>query len=638
MTNGGEGIAAGTDYGSNISHIYDPPGTVGLTVNELSVTGGSLGANLTFSTGTTFTAVTVDGVEGVRLEGSPQTSVNDLVVNNSIGVLVFNSTGSTITDLVATNGSSGAFSESSQDVTVQGATVTDSGGVEYFQDPTAAGSASAFNVKSQGLGVEALSASGLSVSQVQADASAGVFFSSASADTATGLTATNGSVGAIVTGCQGESVSGVSVSDASMGVEVSGGQDNSVSGVSASDLSIGVLDDGGFGDHVSGVTATNSTLSSPYARLSYFGEPIAAVVTDATTQIGVSNVTTTTYPAALYDLGSNTPSVSGVNASAGAYGLLLNGTYAGTFTAIDTSRDTVGVQFAAGARNNVLSGGSFTDDSSYAVSDLSTGSPDNMIYQNNFVDNNGATSTYDAAHVQAWSAGVDYYYLCVSPAAAGCAQGIGNYWADWHTYGPNGHLAPYAITGISWDYFPIGPAETFSVTFTETGLSSGASWSVSVNGVTVSGTNASITVPVPMGTFTYSVAASGYSATPSSGSVTISGPGQSVAVSFSSTTSLATTSDLNTYFAAALALAAIALVVALIALFWRRKPKPSATPSPPTAWTPPPAGETTPPPPPGATGGAETSGGSGSSSWSEGTGTPAGQGPGGSESGGPGTG
>jgi len=82
------------------------------------------------------------------------------------------------------------------------------------------------------------------------------------------------------------------------------------------------------------------------------------------------------------------------------------------------------------------------------------------------------------------------------------------------------------------------PAPTdYAVTFTESGLASGTSWSVTFNGTAQSSTGTSIQFSVPNGTYSYSVASvSGYSVSPSSGSVTVSGSAQSVSVTFTAST------------------------------------------------------------------------------------------------------
>jgi len=79
-------------------------------------------------------------------------------------------------------------------------------------------------------------------------------------------------------------------------------------------------------------------------------------------------------------------------------------------------------------------------------------------------------------------------------------------------------------------------AAAATVTFTETGLSSGAAWTVSLtqNGATSTQTSsqASIVMPAEAGAFTYTVSAAGYTASPASGSGTLPG-GSPVDVSFS---------------------------------------------------------------------------------------------------------
>jgi len=75
----------------------------------------------------------------------------------------------------------------------------------------------------------------------------------------------------------------------------------------------------------------------------------------------------------------------------------------------------------------------------------------------------------------------------------------------------------------------------YTVTFTESGLPSGTSWSVTFNGLTQSSTGSSITFPsISPGTYNYTVTApGGYSASPSIGSVTVSTSNVTVAIAFS---------------------------------------------------------------------------------------------------------
>jgi YVTN family beta-propeller protein len=73
----------------------------------------------------------------------------------------------------------------------------------------------------------------------------------------------------------------------------------------------------------------------------------------------------------------------------------------------------------------------------------------------------------------------------------------------------------------------------FTVAISETGLSPGTSWSVTLNGSTLSGTDPTLDFAEPRGTYGFSVApVPGYSATPSSGSVSVTSYQVSVTVRF----------------------------------------------------------------------------------------------------------
>jgi hypothetical protein len=72
---------------------------------------------------------------------------------------------------------------------------------------------------------------------------------------------------------------------------------------------------------------------------------------------------------------------------------------------------------------------------------------------------------------------------------------------------------------------------TYSVTFTESGLPGGTSWSVTMNGVTDSTTGKTITFSEPNGTYAYTVGpVSGCNRSPTSGTVTVNGAAVSVTV------------------------------------------------------------------------------------------------------------
>ena len=76
----------------------------------------------------------------------------------------------------------------------------------------------------------------------------------------------------------------------------------------------------------------------------------------------------------------------------------------------------------------------------------------------------------------------------------------------------------------------------YAVTFTESGLTSGTSWSVDLNGSQQSSTSSTIVYSEPNGTYTFTVgAAPGYSFSPSSGNAVVTGGSVSRTITFTPT-------------------------------------------------------------------------------------------------------
>ncbi len=79
----------------------------------------------------------------------------------------------------------------------------------------------------------------------------------------------------------------------------------------------------------------------------------------------------------------------------------------------------------------------------------------------------------------------------------------------------------------------LAAASTYNVTFTETGLPAGSSWSVTLNGATQSTTTSGTTFTEPDGTYTYTTRALiAYPPIPSSGTVMVNGAGVTQAITF----------------------------------------------------------------------------------------------------------
>jgi hypothetical protein len=86
-------------------------------------------------------------------------------------------------------------------------------------------------------------------------------------------------------------------------------------------------------------------------------------------------------------------------------------------------------------------------------------------------------------------------------------------------------------------FTPLSTTPTYRVTFTESDLTSGTSWSVTFAGVVNSSTTTTVTFLSANGTFAYTVATvTGYTASPNSGSVTVAGAATGEAVTFTAVT------------------------------------------------------------------------------------------------------
>jgi hypothetical protein len=104
-------------------------------------------------------------------------------------------------------------------------------------------------------------------------------------------------------------------------------------------------------------------------------------------------------------------------------------------------------------------------------------------------------------------------------------------------YAPGQSSGSVAVNGAAASVLVTFTRVTYSVTFTESGLASGTSWSVSLNGTLQSSTSTSIAFSVPNGTYTYQLGTvPGYTPTTASGSVTVNGAADSVPVTFSRVT------------------------------------------------------------------------------------------------------
>lgn len=493
----------------------------GTTFNALTVEDGATGPWLYNTTYTNITGYTVynTGV-GSDNQFTNNTQVTNLLVSDSdVGILTGNNGGmttSSFTDVVQDN--SVAAISAVQDLvgaTVSDLTVLDGGvgiGAAHFTDVTVS-DVWAYS----GEGAELDDGAGVTLSGIHADLGGlGAGLESNTAVSGTGISANDLSIGLESLDSSYVSANDITASNESIGVEIENSGWTTVSSGTATNMSAAVFSYESAYTSVSGITASNKTLSSPYSDGAVLGMPgVAAVVTEFDQIDSISNVHVTTYPAAYYDYDSYDPGVNDVNATASTYAIVLEETYYGVFTNVGAFQDVTGADLYDDAEYNVITQSAFVDSTSYGVAIYD--GYDNLVYDNTFIANNGATNVYSAAHIQAYAGYGGYNEFNLGT--------LGNYWADWHTYLPSGSLAPYPIGDDNFDYYPIGgPEGTVAVYFTETGLLSGTAWSVTLNGATESTTNSQLVFYILPGSYSFtSGSVTGFTVSPGSGTVTASG-------------------------------------------------------------------------------------------------------------------
>lgn len=437
--------------------------STGLTVTHLWANDSSTGLN---GTNLTTTAITDASAWNrsylVELNNGSGATLKSQSVNDSYGdFLDENFTSATVTGLSTVNGryDIGVWISNATKISVTTLSANYSIGAMLWYAPNSEATFSGVWANSTADGVEVYGSSVVTISNVAArNGSSGVVVGTSGEEsyipsehvTVTTVTSKAFSTGVVV---QDESsyvtITGVTVLDISAGVYLDEASAVTITTVTVTQQSFGVYAEYSTATTINGVTATNKTLTPLFWNYCLFA--CAAIITYDTTETLISNVNATTYGAALWDEYSYGMQVSSVAASNGQYGLVLNYTEYSLFTGIGTYGDWEGLVIADGYENTVTNS-HFVNDASYGVA-MIYGGDDNVVYGNSFIGNNGATGAYSPAHIQASSGDYNYFDQCTNYA---CTTGVGNYWADWHTFNSNGTLAPYVVAGGAVDYFPTG--------------------------------------------------------------------------------------------------------------------------------------------------------------------------------------
>ncbi len=144
---------------------------------------------------------------------------------------------------------------------------------------------------------------------------------------------------------------------------------------------------------------------------------------------------------------------------ANPYGIMLwQYTSNNTIIGNNCSRNSIYGIYIAFAKNNSLTENTLLDNSGYGIYLISIDpanpsflTANNTIWNNTFTGNNGATSTFDQSHAQAFDSGINNSW--------NSSNGFGNWWSDWT--GPDVNMdgivdLPYNLSGSAGakDHFP----------------------------------------------------------------------------------------------------------------------------------------------------------------------------------------
>ncbi len=241
-----------------------------------------------------------------------------------------------------------------------------------------------------------------------------------------------------------------------------------------------------------------------------------------------------------------------------------NGTY--SFTVASVS----GYNVNPSSGNVTVSGGAMTESitfsprvtTTYAVTFMESGLPSGTAWS---VALSGANENGSAPGSVAFNKANGTYSFTVGSVAG-------------YTASPSSGSA--TVNGASVNEsitFTLSVVATYAVTLTESGLPTGTSWSVTLNGVLQSSSTSTIMFQEPNGTYAFSVGSvSGYNVAPSTGSLRVSGAPVTQALTFSATSSSTSSAGFlglsgNTGYYVLIGIVIVAIAGVAVAFFARTR-------------------------------------------------------------------
>lgn len=254
---------------------------------------------------------------------------------------------------------------------------------------------------------------------------------------------------------------------------------------------------------------TSTTSASTTITVSATGT-VTATYTTASTTYDVTFVTNPTSCSVAFNGATYTSGTSVTGVAPGSYSLVAKGCAGETFSDWASSAGAIASPTSASTTITVSASGTVTADyqaTTYPVTFTESGLPAGTSWS---VTLGGQTLSSTTTTIVFSEVNSTYTFTVGTVSGYSAAPASGS--------------LPVSGATSQDIVFTALPPPTYNVTFTETGLTSGTSWGVTLAGTTKHATTTSIVFSEVNGTVAFTIlAVSGYSASPSSGSITVAG-------------------------------------------------------------------------------------------------------------------
>jgi parallel beta-helix repeat protein len=234
------------------------------------------------------------------------------------------------------------------------------------------------------------------------------------------------------------------------GCHVYDGRGNYHCGIHPSNCANGTLDSNNCTNNNVGIelqSSSNNTLSKNTCSDNFRG----IYISSSGNTLGSNTCSNNEYGIYLYESSGNT--LGNNICSNNEYGLCLSSSSLNALSNNTCSSNNEHGISVWHSSNNNISNTTCSGNLRYGIY-IDSESGFNMVWNNSFYNNNGATDTYDPAHIQVYDDGVGNIWN-----SSGSPHGFGSHWSDWTT--PDSNMDgivdnPYLLDGSAgaMDYYP----------------------------------------------------------------------------------------------------------------------------------------------------------------------------------------